>query len=416
MQEETTQSQQKTSFFTSRFWLAVSINVLITLIILGIVAGVLYAYRAKIANYIHPALTPLADAQAHDQAVITAVQKANPAVVSIIITKEVPVMKEYVQNEQIPDPFGMLGGGGMSIQVPHYVQQGTQEQEVGGGSGFFVSADGFIVTNDHVVSDSSADYTVYTNDGQSHPAKVVAQDSTDDIAIVKIDGTGYPFLTFDDSSQLVLGQSVIAIGNALGEFRNTVSTGVVSGLSRSITAGDSIGGGTEALNEVIQTDAAINPGNSGGPLLDLLGNVIGVNVAVAEDSQSIGFALPGNIVKEAVTSVKATGSISFPYMGVLYVPITPALAKSKNLAVDYGELVSVGGNGEPAVVAGSPAAKAGLMAGDIILSFDGTKLTSDVSMTDLVRAHAIGDTVTLVILHNKQKKTVTLVLAKKTAS
>lgn len=410
-------SSRQESSFSRQFWLILGINVSITLVILAAIAGVLYAKRATIENYIHPAPTPLALAQAHDQAVISAVQKANPAVVSIIITKEVPVMKEYIQNEQIPNPFGFFGlngGGSFSIQVPQYQQQGTQKQEIGGGSGFFVSQDGLIVTNDHVVSDPTASYTVYTNDGKEHPAKVIAQDSADDIAVIKISGTGYPFLTFDDSSKLELGQSVIAIGNALGEFRNTVSTGVVSGLSRSITAGNDITGGTESLGEVIQTDAAINPGNSGGPLLDLLGDVVGVNVAVAQGSQNIGFALPGNMVKEAVASVEANGTITFPYIGVRYVSITPTLANDKKLSVTYGDLIESGSqSNQPAVVPGSPAAKAGLVSGDIILEFNGIKLTNNTSLTDLVRALSVGDTVTLTVLHNGSQKTVSLILGKK---
>ena len=390
------------------------INIGVTILILAAIAGVIYAKRAVIENYIHPATTPFSIAESHDQAVISAVQKANPAVVSIIITKNVPVMKEYIQNEQIPSPFGIFGNGGsFSIQVPQYYQSGTQQQEVGGGSGFFVASDGLIVTNDHVVSDPHAQYTVYTNDGQEHTAKVIAQDATDDIAFLKISGTGYPYLTFDDSSKLQLGQSVIAIGNALGEFRNTVSVGVVSGLSRSIVAGDTATGGTESLPQVIQTDAAINPGNSGGPLLDLLGKVIGVNVAVAQGSQGIGFALPGNMVAEAVASVEANGTITFPYMGVRYVPVTPTLAKDKKLSVTYGALVIAGsGANQPAVIPGSPAAKAGLVAGDIILDFNGTKLTNDVNLTDLTRAQHVGDTVTLTVLHNGKQETVHVVLGK----
>ena len=298
--------------------------------------------------------------------------------------------------------------------MPQYYQDGTQQQQVGGGSGFFVSSNGLIVTNDHVVSDPNAQYTVYTNDGQEHTAKVIAQDATDDIAFLKISGTGYPYLTFDNSSALQLGQSVLASGNALGQFRNTVSVGVVSGLSRSIVAGDVVTGGTESLPQVIQTDAAINPGNSGGPLLDLLGKVVGVNVAVAQGSQGIGFALPGNMIKEAVASVEANGTITFPFLGVRYIPITPTVAKDKNLSVTYGALIAAGSStSQPAVVAGSPAAKAGLVAGDIILDFDGTKLTNDNNLTDLVRAQKVGAVATLTVLHNGKQETVTVTLGKK---
>jgi serine protease Do len=299
--------------------------------------------------------SPAIATQAANDAVVAAVKKANPAVVSIIITKNEPVIERYYTT--VPDPFGF------NIQVPQYRQNGTEPQEVGGGSGFLVSADGLIATNEHVVSDANAEYTVYTNDGKKHSAKVISKDPTQDIAIIKIDpvlGQQYPFLTFGDSSNLQLGQAVIAIGNALGEFRNTVSDGVVSGLSRSIVAGDVAGGNAEALNEVIQTDAAINPGNSGGPLLDIQGNVIGMNVAVAVSSQNIGFALPSDIVKNAVESVKTKGFISHPFLGVRYLEINDTVSSGQKLPVNYGVLVTTDDKSEPAVVPNSPAAKAGV--------------------------------------------------------
>jgi serine protease Do len=279
-------------------------------------------------------------------------------------------------------------------------------------SGFFVSSTGLIVTNQHVVSDSKAEYTVYTNDGKKHPAKVVAKDPVEDVAVIKIDpliGSSFPFLTFADSTKLELGQTVIAIGNALGEFRNTVSVGVVSGLSRSIVAGD-ITGSVESLNEVIQTDAAINPGNSGGPLLDLNGNVIGMNVAVAQGSQNIGFALPANLVSSAVKSVQSQGKIVRPYIGIRYVAVTDAVKADKKLSVDYGVLIEGGGSTEPAIVPGSPAAKAGLVEGDVILKVDGTKITDESALTTIIRSKKIGDKVTMTILRQGKEKTLTLEL------
>jgi serine protease Do len=350
--------------------------------------------------------SPAIATQAGNDAVVAAVKKANPAVVSIIITKNEPVIERYYTT--VPDPFGF------NIQVPQYRQNGTQPQEVGGGSGFLVSADGLIATNEHVVSDANAEYTVYTNDGKKHSAKVISKDPTQDIAIIKIDpvlGQQYPYLTFGDSSNLQLGQAVIAIGNALGEFRNTVSDGVVSGLSRSIVAGDVAGGNAEALNEVIQTDAAINPGNSGGPLLDIQGNVIGMNVAVAVSSQNIGFALPSDIVKNAVESVKTKGFISHPFLGVRYLEINDTVAQAKKLSVNYGVLVTTDDKSQPAVVPNSPAAKAGVVEGDIILDFDGTKLDDTHKLANLIAQKKAGDTVTLTILHNGQQKTLSLILA-----
>ncbi|MEK7452236.1 MAG: trypsin-like peptidase domain-containing protein, partial [Patescibacteria group bacterium] len=184
------------------------------------------------------------------------VATVNPAVVSIVITKDVPIMQQYFVN-----PFGQNSPFG-NFQIPQFRQKGTQSKEVGGGSGFIISTDGYIVSNAHVVSDSSAQYTVFLNGGKKYDAKVIALDDVLDIALLNIEGQDLPFTKFGDSGVVKLGQSVIAIGNALGEFRNTVSTGVVSGLSRSIQAGN--GFSFENLDNLIQTDAAINPGNSCG--------------------------------------------------------------------------------------------------------------------------------------------------------
>src|SRR3990167_6154360 len=247
--------------------------------------------------------------------VVDAVKKTNPAVVAIVISKEVPKYEVYINPNQKKNPLEELFPGFNFGAVPEYRQNGTEEKEIGGGSGFFVSNDGLIVTNKHVVNDATAIYTVYTNDGKRHAAEVVDRDPIFDIAFLKINSFAYSHLPLGNSDSLFLGQSVIAIGNALGEFKNTVSVGVISGLSRSVSAGDSTGQ-VELLDHVIQTDAAINPGNSGGPLLDLSGRVIGVNVAVVQGSQGIGFALPVNSVKGAIESVKTTGKIVRPYLGV----------------------------------------------------------------------------------------------------
>ena len=212
-----------------------------------------------------------------EESTIKVVNDASPAVVSIIITKDLPVIEQYYINPFPDSPF--------NFQIPQYRQKGTQKQEVGGGTGFIISENGMILTNEHVVADTEADYTVLTNDGKKYPAEVLARDSVRDLAIIKIKEAdrSFPTLKLGDSDSLQIGQTIIAIGNALGEFRNTVSVGVISGLGRTITAG---GGGTvETQEDVIQTDAAINPGNSGGPLLNLKGEVIGVNFAMAQVSR-----------------------------------------------------------------------------------------------------------------------------------
>jgi serine protease Do len=353
------------------------------------------------------AKTVVTDTSAEESKVIDVVAKSDPAVVSIVITKDMPVYEQYTQNY---NPFGDLFGG---FNIPSQKQTGTEKQTIGGGSGFFVSADGYIATNNHVVDDSAADYTVVTSDGKEYAAKVLAKDSTLDVAVLKIDGTNFPYLSFADSDKLQLGQSAIAIGNALAEFQNSISLGIVSGLSRSITAGDQSSGKTEQLEGVIQTDAAINPGNSGGPLLDIRGYVIGVNVAVEYDAQSIGFALPSNTVKSVVDSVIKNGEIVRPYLGVRYIPVTSSLKDKNNLSVDYGVLVSRGATAEDlAVIPNSPASKAGIVEGDIILEIDGTKIDASRSLASIVRQKQVGDTVTLKVLHNGEEKEVKVTLEK----
>ena len=353
----------------------------------------------------HSSVVTQVDSSAEQSNVISVVEKANPAVVSIIITKDVPTYEQYYQQY---NPFSGLFG---DVNVPSQKQNGTQQQEIGGGSGFFVSSDGYIVTNNHVVEDTTADYTVLTNDGTKYTAKVLAKDSVMDIAILKVEGTDFRYLTFADSDKLKLGQTTIAIGNALAEFQNSISTGVISGLSRSITASGAAGG-SEQLEGIIQTDAAINPGNSGGPLLDINGNVIGVNVAVEQSAQSIGFALPSNMVTEIAQSVMKNGEIVRPYMGVRYQPITASLKTTNKLSVDYGILVSRGSNDELAVIPGSPADKAGIVENDIILEVDGVQINNDKSFASIIRQKQVDQTVTLKVLHDGSEKTVQVKLEK----
>jgi len=345
--------------------------------------------------------------------VVAAVEKANPAVVSIVISKDVPIIEQYFQEfNPFGDLFDEFFGNDFRIQIPQQRQKGTQKQEVGGGSGFFISSDGLIVTNRHVVDDEKAEYTVFTNDGKKYEAQVLAKDSAFDVAILKVKGNNFPYLEFGDSSNLKLGQTVIAIGNALGEFRNSVSVGVISGIARSVVAGDTFGR-TEQLEGVIQTDAAINPGNSGGPLLDIHGKVIGVNVAMQRGAENIGFALPANMVKSIAQSVQQYGEIVRPYLGVRYIMITEELKKKNNLSVDYGALVVRGETAQDlAVIPGSPADKAGIVENDIILEVDGVKLEKGVSLASLIRQKQIGQTIKLKIWHKGAEKEVMVKLEK----
>lgn len=341
--------------------------------------------------------------------VVRAVEKANPAVVAITVTKNVPIYERYYENS--PSPFDdFFGDGFFGFQIPQYRQKGTESRKVGGGSGFLVSSDGYIVTNKHVVEDESADYTVIMSDGEKHPTKVVARDPILDLAVLKIDGNNFHYLNFSDSNNLKVGQSVIAIGNALAEFNNTVSLGIISGLSRSVVATGGFGK-REALDQLIQTDAAINPGNSGGPLIDLKGEVVGVNVAVASGAENIGFALSSNSVKGIVDSVKVSGKIVRPFLGVRYIQITEELKKKNNLPFDYGVLVQRGEEvGDLAVIPSSPADKAGIIENDVILEVDGVKLNQDKNLASIIRTKNVGDTVELKISSKGKEKTVSVIL------
>lgn len=307
-------------------------------------------------------------------AIIDAVKKVSPAVVSITST------------QNVTDIFG------------------RSYESNGAGTGFIITNDGLIVTNKHVVSDEKATYTVFDHDGKEYEAKVLATDPYNDFAVIKIDATGLPVVDLGDSDDLSIGQWVIAIGNALGEFDNSVTVGVVSAKGRQIQATG--GGQAERLEGLIQTDAAVNPGNSGGPLVNLKGQVVGINTAVA-DAQSIGFAIPTNSIKKAIESIKKTGEIKRPMLGIRYLPITKELAELNDLKVDYGALVYRGANrGELAVIPGSPAAKAGIEENDIILKINDEKITSKKSLAQILQQYEIDDEVSIILLRDGNEKTV----------
>jgi len=361
--------------------------------------------RDQIADWLDvksTALVPIVDSAGEHSDIVNVVEVASPAVVSIVITKDVPIIEKYY--DQQTDPFGGIFGG--LYQIPQYRQNGTEEREVGGGSGFLVSEDGYVVTNAHVVSDAEAKYTAFLNDGSEFAAEVVATDTVLDIAVLKIEGDDFSYLEFGDSAAIKSGQSVIAIGNALGEFRNTVSVGVVSGLSRSITASNG-SGESEQLTNIIQTDAAINPGNSGGPLLDLSGRVVGVNVAAsAGGAENIGFALPANAVKNTVDSIRENGRVIRAYLGVRFLTINEAMQKQNGLSVDHGALVVRGSQGELAIIPGSPADKAGLEENDIILKIENEEVNEDHPLNVVLQQYKVGDKVKLHILHDGEEKDV----------
>ncbi|MGB9743538.1 MAG: trypsin-like peptidase domain-containing protein [Minisyncoccales bacterium] len=348
-----------------------------------------------------------------EEAIIKVVKEAAPAVVSIVITKDVPIIEQYFYNPF--KEFEQFFGEPFEFEIPQYQQKGTEKREVGGGTGFIISEDGLILTNKHVVSDEKADYTVLTNDGQKYPAKVLARDPLKDIALIKIDQAPsqvFPVVKLGDSDTVQIGQTVIAIGNALGEFRNTVSVGVISGLSRTITASGG-GIGSEVLEDIIQTDAAINQGNSGGPLLNLKGEVIGINSAMVLQAQNIGFAIPINQAKKSIEQVKTLGKIVYPFLGVRYSLIDDKIQKENNLSVNYGAWIVKGDQNEPAIVPNSAADKAGLKENDIILEFNNEKITLSNSLAKIIAKYNPGDKVILKILRDGQEKNVEVVLGER---
>ena len=340
-------------------------------------------------------VVPYAPTIDYEQAVVKAVEDASPSVVSIVISKYLPIIEQcpYDPFEDLPPSFRQFFGNDLEYSRP--CETGTKLEKVGGGSGFVISSDGIILTNKHVVLDTKAEYTVVTHDGKKYDAKVLARDPIQDLALIKVEAGDLKPAKLGDSDSIKLGQTAIAIGYSLGEFSNTVSVGVISGLSRTITASGA-GIGTETIQGVIQTDAAINPGNSGGPLLNLRGEVIGVNTAVASDAENIGFAIPVNQAKRDIESVKATGTIKIPYLGVQYEIITPDTSGFNNLPVKEGALIK-SNDGKNAVLSNSPAAKAGIKAGDIIIEVNGEKIGTDKNLGTLIQKYNIGEIITVKI-------------------
>ncbi len=311
-----------------------------------------------------------------ESVVIDAVKQVSPSVVTVQV--QTP-RRRVIQ-------FSPFGGFSQSIQ-------GGQPQDIG--SGFIVSKDGLIVTNRHVVSDASISYKVVTNDNKEYDVKQISRDPANDIAVLKIDppSGGLTPVVFGDSANLQVGQFVIAIGTALGEFRNTVTTGVVSGLGRGITAGSEFQGYVEQLDNVIQTDAAINPGNSGGPLLNSAGQVIGINVAVASGAQNIGFAIPVNVVKSALDEFNKTGKFNaLAYLGVEYQMVSKQSAIMND--IPQGAYVVN-------IVSGSPAEKAGIKSDDIIVKIGQDKVADQTNgLSDLIKKYKPGDEVEIELWRN----------------
>ena len=309
-----------------------------------------------------------------ESAVIDVAERVSPSVVTVSVTRE-----QVQQFNPFSNPFG-------AFTFPQETPQ-TEEQDIG--SGFILSSDGLVVTNRHVVDDANAKYKVITKDDKEFEVRKIYRDPVNDMAILQIDSDGLTPVELGDSDTLKVGQFVIAIGTALGEFRHTVTTGVISGLGRGIQAGDPFGGVVEELDDVIQTDAAINPGNSGGPLLNSAGQVIGVNAAVAGGAQNVGVAIPINVVKESLDNFNSTGRFSRPFLGVRYQVISQETAILND--VPQGAYVIE-------VIQGSAADSAGILQGDIITKLADQDISEESgSLASIMREKKVGDRVSVEI-------------------
>lgn len=328
------------------------------------------------------------------ESTILAVKKVQPAVVNIIIYEQTQVI-DYNRST-----------GDKSFR--------NQKTEKGKGTGFLISADGLIITNKHVINavdDKIAAYRVILNSGKEYYAQLIGKDPIYDLAVIKIFDKNLPSVELGDSDKLQIGTTVIAIGNALGRYQNSATKGIVSGLGRSIVASDQLGR-SESLDNVIQTDAQINTGNSGGPLIDLNGKVVGINSATDAAGASIGFAIPINDARGAIKSVKETGKISRPKLGIMYKMITPEIARDYNLPRDSGAWVTSADETTPAVLAGSAAEKAGIIQGDIIYEINAIKLSGEKSLLSIVQRYKPGNKIGLKVQRGNKIMTLTAVLDK----
>lgn len=314
--------------------------------------------------------------------VINAVKKVGPSVVTVVEERTVQSLRGFEFG-----PFSFFGLPGPSEQQSRSI-----------GSGFIVSKDGLIVTNKHVVSDIEGKYQIITSNDKKYHAQKIYRDPLNDVALIQIDPSENPgnklnAIEIGDSSRLQVGQFVIAIGTALGEFKNTVTTGVISGLGRGITAGDEFQGYVERLDNVIQTSAAINPGNSGGPLLNSSAQVIGVNTAIASGGQNIGFALPINVIKDSIKNFNEHGKFNRPFLGVEYKMISRDLALLNE--VPEGAYIQN-------VISDSSADKAGIKAGDIITKIDGKKVQGENELAKIISGKKVGDTLLITVWRDEK--------------
>ncbi|MEK9194225.1 MAG: trypsin-like peptidase domain-containing protein [Patescibacteria group bacterium] len=339
--------------------------------------------------------------------VIETIKKVMPAVVSITISKD---LKEL--EKEMPELFNSPYLPHLNIPPEKIDAHGRVQ--VGGGSGFIVHESGIVLTNKHVIAEPHANYTVITNDNDPHEAEVLARDPINDVAILRIKSRKkLPEVELGNSENLDLGQTVLAIGNALGIFKNTVSEGIISGLSRAIAAQADPASPPQEMRGLIQTDAAINPGNSGGPLVDVFGRAIGINAAVVFGAQNIGFAIPIKAAERDLSDLKKFGRIKRPLLGLRYIMLNPDIKDKIGVAVDRGAYIVREHPLDQAIIPKSPAEKAGLKEKDVVLEWNSQKITQEKTIQDYLDDCAVGDVVNLKILRGKKESILKVVLAER---
>lgn len=374
--------KKKRKLMTSKHALITFISLFGILILLavGIVAGVIISRIINTTS--QPSLSVMHDGNqtitAEESSIASVAEKVAPSVVSIITETR--------------------SGG------PFYSGSGQAA-----GTGIVVSKDGYVMTNNHVLENART-VSVVNNKGELYDdVSIIGRDPLNDIAFLKIKSdTTFTPAELGSSSTIRIGQQVVAIGNALGQYSNTVTSGIISGTGRPVTASTGTGT-TESLTDLIQTDASINPGNSGGPLVNMAGQVIGINTAIVEDANGIGFAIPINATKGTLAGVLETGEVNRSYLGVNYLTITPSVAREYKLSVNNGAYIHVDGTGN-AVVSGSPADKAGLKNEDIITKVNNEALGTAGSLSSVLGAYKPGDKVTLTYLRDGNERTTTVTL------
>lgn len=345
-----------------------------------------------------------------DKRVVKIVARVMPAVVSIAVTKSA---------EEVTADLAKLSArhGAKKRRAPAIPPDKIDAHgmvQVGGGSGFLVDSRGFILTNKHVIAEPGVRYVVTLSDGGTYDATIAARDPVNDIAILKIDPrTALPVVPLGNSATLKLGEPVLAFGNVLGILKNTVSKGIVSGLSRAVTAQADPAAPPQEMRGLIQTDAAINVGNSGGPLIDMRGCAIGVNAATIQGTENIGFAVPVNSAKRDLEDLKKFGHIRRPLLGLRYLTINADLQQKLALPVSYGALITREHPLDVAVVEGTPAAQAGVKEHDVVLAWNGEKITQDKSIQDYLETSNVNEEVALTVLRKDKELVLRVTLAER---